>query len=399
MRSDDDQRSNDGAPGGRRIVVIGGGIGGAEVALTLAIGCPDDEVLLVGRWPCVRVMPDLVYMPFGVSQRRIDIPLDELRRFGLEWKQAEVGLVDRGRSVVVTDHGEIPYDELVVATGAQLREHDPHGMRSLDDAMRVQRELEAVCDAAENGAPRTIAFLIDGDGWSAPACELAFLTTHWVRARGLDRRINVIVATSDGAVFDWFGAEVERIVADRFEQLGVETLTQVPPGRLGSIDADLRIRFGGLQAVTVPGVPGRTANGWYRPDDSFAVAPHIYVVGDATHLPYRGAFAASWHARRVLTALGGTVESLGEMLDDVPVESVEYQMDMGDAVMCVRVPHGESIQRTFLGHDTSVRVDEGGWPDKLVGLTLHDRVIARHVTTVATPRAWRDELMNLEYAR
>ena len=74
----------------RRIVVVGGGIAGAEAALTLAIGLPASQVTLVSRWPSIRLLPDLVYVPFDISSRRIDVPVEDLLPHGVHSVVAEV---------------------------------------------------------------------------------------------------------------------------------------------------------------------------------------------------------------------------------------------------------------------------------------------------------------------
>ncbi len=274
----------------RRIVVLGGGIGGAEAALTLAIGLPHDEVTLVSRWSSIRLLPDLVYVPFGVSARRIDVPISELlphgvRTHGVRSIVAEVERVDVDARVLQTSGGLIRYDVLVAAPGAQLRGSRTHGLRTLDDAQRVRHELNALVRDADAGDHRTIMIrAASEDSWTAPACELALLTGAWIRSRGLEARVDTNLVTSDRSAFEWFGPDGETTIDAAMRRARVHVSTGVPAGRFDSLDGDLVIDFGRLTARTIDGLPGHGANGWYEPDLGFRVAPDTFVIGDAIRL-------------------------------------------------------------------------------------------------------------------
>ena len=51
----------------QRIVIVGGGIAGVEAALTMARGLPDATVTLVSEREVLDVIPNLVFVPFGVN--------------------------------------------------------------------------------------------------------------------------------------------------------------------------------------------------------------------------------------------------------------------------------------------------------------------------------------------
>lgn len=372
---------------------MGSGIGGAEAALTLAAGLPDAKVTLVGRWPSLRIMPDLVYVPFGVSAQRIDVPLTELAPYGVTPLTADVTGVDVHKRLVHTSAGELEFDVLVAAPGAAALDKSGRALRSLDDAQRVRGQFEQIIEAARNGKHQTITIHSEAENsWTAPACELALLMGAAIRSMGLDRRVETFLATADRDVFEWFGPIGEVAIESALRRSRVQIATGVPPSRFDALGGDLVVAFGALQARHIHGLPGRAPSGWYHTGPSFEVARNVFVIGDATNLPYRAGFATAWQARRVLRALGGDIKRLGKSIDGIPIGSVEYQMDLADSVLRARIDNADMLNHPFLGHDAEIEVVAGARPEKLVGLLVHDRVLRRHRAMHDAPLAFRDLL-------
>ena len=394
----DEQRDTSDAT--RRIVVVGGGIGGAEAALTLALGLPDADVTLVSRWGSIRLLPDLVYVPFGVSARRIDVPLGELVPHGVRSVVAEVERIDVDARMVQTSEGLLPFDVLVAAPGAEPRPGYHTSLRTLDDAQRLRRDLQELVEQARDGQHRTITIRAESDdSWTAPAVEMSLLIGAWIRSRGLQDRVETVLVTCDTNAFEWFGPVGEATIDSALRRARVRVATGVPAGRFEELGGDLDIDFGKLQPRVIDGLPGlNRESGWYEPDDSFQVAPDVFVIGDATKLPYRAGFATAWEARCVLQVLGGDPAKLGLVVDGIPASSVEYQMDLADSVMRARVAHARTLAHPFLGHDADIDVSPGGRPDKLQGLLLHDRVLRWHERLHDAPLAFRDVLREREAA-
>jgi len=377
----------------RRILVAGAGIAGAEVAMTLAIGLRDADVTLVGRWPSVRVLPDLVYVPFGVSPRRIDVPIESLLPHGVGSVEAAVESVDANAHQLHTSAGTLEYDVLVVAPGAQPPAGDHRSLRTLDDAVRIRHQLDRLVRAARSGDRSSIKILATSEhSWTAPACEFTLLLGAWLRSQRLDHLIETNFVTSDRHAFEWFGPIGETVVERAMRRARVQVTTDVPAGRLEALEGDLVVEFGSLEPRTVPGLPGRSPNGWYDTTPGFRVADDVFVIGDALNLPYRAGFAAAWQSRRVLQELDGDLGRLGPDIDGVPIDAVEYQMDLADGVLRARIDTASSLARPFIGHDAQIEVIDGSRPDKLRGLLFHDRVLRYETTTYDAALAYRDVL-------
>ncbi|MEO6866835.1 MAG: hypothetical protein ABI200_02320, partial [Gaiellales bacterium] len=341
----------------RRIIVAGGGIGGVEAALTLAIGLPDAKVTLISRGDSIRVLPDLVYVPFGLSVKEIEIPLSRLSEFGIEVIIDDVRQIDAPTRQVLTEAGPLQYDVLLAAPGAQSGEHAGAALRTAADARRVRDQLATLVSEARDGARRSITIDVSAENaWSAPAAEFSVLLGAWLKAVGVADRVEVLFATEDREPFEWFGPEASDIVNEALKRYDIKIASSIPPGHAANLGGDLMVSFGSLEPRTINGLPGRSPDGWYVTDEHNAVDENVYVIGDATKLAYRSAFATAWEARRVLIALGGSHEALGETIGGVPSHAVEFEMDLVDAVMEARIGRADALASPFLGRDADIQL-------------------------------------------
>ena len=104
------------------VVVLGGGTGGITTARALRRRlAATDRVVLVERDPVFRFAPSFLWVMSG-SRRASQISADirGLRRRGIEVVEASVDGIDPKRQRVFTSAGELSYDRLVVALGAEL---------------------------------------------------------------------------------------------------------------------------------------------------------------------------------------------------------------------------------------------------------------------------------------
>lgn len=104
------------------VLVLGGGTGGITTARALRRRlAATDRVVLVERDPVFRFAPSFLWVMSG-SRRASQISADirGLRRRGIEVVEASVSGIDPQRQRVSTSAGELSYDRLVVALGAEL---------------------------------------------------------------------------------------------------------------------------------------------------------------------------------------------------------------------------------------------------------------------------------------
>jgi NADH dehydrogenase len=142
-----------------RVVIVGGGFGGLNAARELGRD-PRVAVTLVDRRNFHLFQPLLYQVATGaLSPGDIAQPLRSILRRNRNTTVLlgeAVGLDIEGRVVLLSDGGPIPYDTLVVATGARhsyfgrddWAAHAP-GLKSVDDATEIRRRILIAFEAAE----------------------------------------------------------------------------------------------------------------------------------------------------------------------------------------------------------------------------------------------------------
>lgn len=107
---------------GKRIVVLGAGVGGLVVANKLRKKLDrDHKIVVVDKSPTHYFAPSFPWL--AMDWRRVDSisrDIRDLLKKGVEFVQAEVVSIDTGARRVATNAQDIDYDYLVVALGADL---------------------------------------------------------------------------------------------------------------------------------------------------------------------------------------------------------------------------------------------------------------------------------------
>jgi NADH dehydrogenase len=162
-----------------RVVIVGGGFGGLNAARELGRD-PRAAVTLVDRRNFHLFQPLLYQVATGaLSPGDIAQPLRSILRRNRNTTVLlgeAVGIDVERREVLMSDGGPIPYDTLVVATGARhsyfghddWAAHAP-GLKSIDDATEIRRRILIAFEAAEreqNPARRAewMTFVVVGGG-------------------------------------------------------------------------------------------------------------------------------------------------------------------------------------------------------------------------------------------
>lgn len=376
----------------RHVLVIGSGIAGIETALTIARTMPEVDVTIVGEERTLRIVPNLVYVPFGLEPSAIDVSIARLvAGTSITHLAKPCARVDMVTRTARCGDELVRFDVVIVATGATPPRGAARGLRSLDDAVRLRRQLTELESRPRGGS--ILVRVLPGATWTGPAAEWALLAATWAAHRGIRSRVDIAVAMEDMLPIESFGYEAGRAVAGLLEQAGVTLLSGIAGGRIEDLEADVLLDVGELGAHLVRGLlPG--ADGFYDCDASGRIAPGAYVVGDASWLPFKGAFATALHARHVAAALGADLQRLGPFVDGVPVDIAIYQLDTGRGSMHVEMD-AHVLEPPFIARPPRVTMSAEP-PVKLRGLLLRELLGA--TSAALTPTRDFQSLLDLSAA-
>ena len=298
--------------GSHRVVIVGAGFGGLETAHRLA-GAPV-EITLIDRRNHHLFQP-LLYQVATASLATSEIawPIRYLLRGRKEVTTlfATVSGVDpAGRRVLLEDGGVLPYDTLVLATGARHAyfghdEWEPFapGLKTLEDATTLRRRILVAFERAEREADpqrraARLTFVIIGAG--PTGVELAGTIAELAQDtlppdfRNIDtRKTRVVLIEAGPRVLAGFADDLSAYAQRSLESMGVEVLLGQP---VTECDRD-GVVYGGkrLAAKTIiwaAGVRASPAAEWLgapadragrlqvQPDLTVPGHPDIFAIGD-----------------------------------------------------------------------------------------------------------------------
>jgi NADH dehydrogenase len=294
-----------------KVVIVGAGFGGLQAAKALARAPVDVTVVDRQNHHCFQ---PLLYQVATAALSPADVawPIRHILRKQMNATvlMAEVRAIDTSKRLVHTDSIDIPYDYLVLATGA-THSYFGHeewagvapGLKRIEDATRIRRHVliaferaELATDEAERR--RLLTFAIVGGG--ATGVEMAGAISEVARQslakdfRHIDPTAARIVLIEAGPrIMPTFPENLSDYVRRTLAKKGVEVMTST---RVTACDArGVDLEHGRLDAGTViwaAGVVASPAAGWLNaahdragrvqvnPDLSVPVHPDVFVIGD-----------------------------------------------------------------------------------------------------------------------
>ena len=295
-----------------RVVIAGAGFGGLTCARALKRA--PVEVLLVDRNNYHLFTPLLYQVASALlDPGEIARPVRQLIRplRNADFLQASINGVDFAARRLLTDHGPIPYDYLVLATGAQsdyfgnrsIAEHTL-GLKDLDEGLairnRVLSQFEAsrwTTDAAERR--RLLTFVVAGGG--PTGVEMAGAISELIRLvlrkdyRDLDtNEVRVVLIEAAPHVLVQFVPSLRQAALRSLERKGVEVMLNAKVETVGAgslkvaggdeIPAGMVIWTAGVKASDIGGATGlqlaRQARITVDPTLQVPGHPVVFVIGD-----------------------------------------------------------------------------------------------------------------------
>ncbi|MGZ4245079.1 MAG: FAD-dependent oxidoreductase [Solirubrobacteraceae bacterium] len=284
-----------------QVVIVGGGIAGAEALLALRALAGDRVSLTLVSDNDDLVLPALsVAEPFalGHAQRH---PLGDLvRRVEAEWVRGSLAAVEpRDRRIRLEDGTTVSYDALVLATGARAFAAVEHATTWWPGGN--PEEFGGLLRDLEEGYTRRVAFVIPPEAaWPLPLYELAMMTAREVAGMGIDNA-ELTVITPEAIPLTLFGYDASTVLAEALAEAGVrletaavarvergEHLRVVLQPSVRRIEVD---RVVALPAVRGPDIPGttRTSDGFIKVDRAGRMqdSDAVWAAGDAIAYPVK----------------------------------------------------------------------------------------------------------------
>lgn len=301
---------------GPRVLIIGGGFGGLNVAKGLANRRVN--VTLIDRKNHHTFQPLLYQVATAVlSPGEIAAPLRRVlnRAKNVEVLLGDVVGFDAGaRRVRLKDDSELPYDYLVVAAGARHSyfghdewEEEAPGLKTIEDSVEIRRRILLAFELAEREAYLTgrhepLSFVVVGGG--PTGVEIAGAIAGIARQalskdfKAIDTtKARVILFEGLPRVLSAYPEDLSRKAETQLKELGVEVrtgsmVTDVEAGRIRVGDewvpASVAIWATGVAASPLGrelGVPtDKNGRVLVRPDLTIPGHSEVFVIGDMAAL-------------------------------------------------------------------------------------------------------------------
>lgn len=311
------------------VVILGGGFGGlyAAQALRKARGA---RVTLVDRRNFHLFQPLLYQVATGgLSPANIAAPLRAVlaRQKNARVLLAEATGIDAARRRVLLSDGELPYDTLIVATGASHNyfghpewEEDAPGLKTVEDATEIRRRILLAFEAAERepdpeARAARLSFVVVGAGPTGVelAGAIAEIARHTVVSdfRVIDTRTARIYLVEGGdRVLPPYAPTLSEKAKRSLERLGVTVLTRAMVVDIDEHGVKLKTDRGEerLHAHTILWAAGvqasplgkaladasgakldRAGRVVVEPDLTLPGRPEVFVIGDLANFPHQEA--------------------------------------------------------------------------------------------------------------
>jgi sulfide:quinone oxidoreductase len=297
-----------------RVLVAGGGVAALEAALALR-DLADERLEVELCSP----RSEFVYRPFAVGEPHG--PASVLRydlaslaeRIGASFRLGGIHSVDlEARRATARDGVRIPYDHLLVASGARMLGAVPGSVTFWGIA--DGNAFGEVVGRLRAGVLRDVVFTMPaGRGWALPLYELALLAAAVLVRSGVEDA-RLIVVTPEAVPLELFGGAVGERMSRLLDERGIEVIAGTCPvafdaGRLEiapgePLETDAVVSLPRLEGCRIEGLP-HDEEGFLAVDEHCRAvgAERVLAAGDVTSFPIKQGGIAAQEAEAAAEAI------------------------------------------------------------------------------------------------
>lgn len=298
-----------------RVVIVGGGFGGLDAARALRKASV--QVTIIDRNNHYLFQPLLYQIATaGLSPADIAAPIRNIlrRQRNVEVLMAEVIGVDTERRCVHTHDLSVPYDYLILATGAtdsyfghsEWEQYAP-SLKTLTDATAIRRKILMAFEAAEMESDPELrrvllTFLLVGGGptgveMAGAIAELAHRALASDFRRIDPRSAKIVLLEAGPRILSTFDPSLSAAAQKALQRLGVEVRTNAKVEKIDAEGVEVAgQRIASRTVLWAAGVTASPAGNWLgtetdragrtivQADLSVPGHPDIFVIGDTAHI-------------------------------------------------------------------------------------------------------------------
>jgi NADH dehydrogenase FAD-containing subunit len=272
-------------------------------------------------------------------------------RRGVEFQQWRVEEIDPAEGVIRGGGRQLPFDHLVIATGAGMRPDEVPGLTEhsqtiwgFQDSLRLAKAVEEMIARAKRGERQLVLFNVpENNKCAGPLYEMVFMFETYLRRKKVRDMFRITWTTFERSYIAAFGPKLHERTTREFEERGIEAFTERPIERVEphravfkdgtTIDFDWMISFPPYAANSCFGGLPTDDRGFIHADPaSWNVSgmENVYAIGDGADFPVKQAFLALGMAGTVAHNIASEIkgESARRAFDPLSMCIME-QLDAG----------------------------------------------------------------------